>query len=132
MSKEERREITERIARKFVLLPEDGKAYVAGYIAGLEHTAAEKAPEESREAAVLEGMGLPELEWVKAVGPSREEAVSGIRQLAIDIADTVIENAFHVDTGRMRRLESAKEEAGRLQEMIGGLLEMIKKEAYQE
>ena len=28
MSKEERREITERIARKFVLLPEDGKAYV--------------------------------------------------------------------------------------------------------
>lgn len=98
----------------------------------MEDTAAEKAPEESREAAVLEGMGLPEPEWVKAVGPSREEAVSGIRQLAIDIADTVIENAFHVDTGRMRRLESAKEEAGRLQEMIGGLLEMIKKEAYQE
>lgn len=37
MSKEERREITERIARKFVLLPEDGKAYVAGYIAGREY-----------------------------------------------------------------------------------------------
>lgn len=97
-----------------------------------EDTAAEKAPGESREAPVLEGMGLPEPEWVRAGGPSREEAVSGIRQLAIEIADTVLENAFHVDTGRMRRLESAKEEAGRLQEMIGGLLEMIKKEAYQE
>ena len=33
---------------------------------------------------------------------------------------------------KMRRLESAKEEAGRLQELVGGLLEMIKKEAYQE
>lgn len=97
-----------------------------------EDTAAEKAPEESREAAVLEGMGLPEPEWVKTREPSREDAVSGIRQLAIDIADTVIENAFHVDTGRMRQLELAKEDAGRLQEMIGGLIEMIKKEAYQE
>lgn len=37
MSKEERKEIAERVAQKFILLPEDGKAYVAGYIAGREY-----------------------------------------------------------------------------------------------
>lgn len=37
MTKKERQEITERIAQKFILLPEDGKAYVAGYIAGREY-----------------------------------------------------------------------------------------------
>ena len=36
MSKEERKELVERVAQKFILLPEDGKAYVAGYIAGRE------------------------------------------------------------------------------------------------
>ena len=89
-------------------------------------------PEDGRRAAGLEGMSLPDPVWVRAGETSREEAVSEIRQLAINIADTVVENAFYVDTMKMRRLESAKDEAGRLQELVGGLLEMIKKEAYQE
>lgn len=95
-------------------------------------TVEEQSPENGRQAAGLEGMSLPDPVWVRARETSREEAVSEIRQLAIDIADTVIENAFYVDIMKMRRLESAKEEAGRLQELVGGLLEMIKKEAYQE
>ena len=36
MSKDERKEVTERIAEKFALLPEHEKSFIAGYMARVE------------------------------------------------------------------------------------------------
>jgi len=106
--------------------PEDGAGKQAG-------TMAENAVEETREAAGLEGMKLTEPEWVNDDSRcERKETVDKIRRLAGDIADAVEDNAFWVDEAKMQKLESAQEDAALLKDLINGLIEQIKKEAYQE
>ena len=94
----------------------------------------EGAAGETKEAAGLEDMGLPEPEWVNAgTGvTSLEQMAAGIRQLAVDIANAVIENAFDIDIGRMRELEAARKNAGRLEKMIGELIRLAGEEIHQE
>lgn len=96
--------------------------------------AQEGAAGETKEAAGLEGMGLPEPEWINTgtETPSLDRMAAGIRQLAVDIANAVIENASHVDPGKIRELEAARENAGRLEKMIGELVRLAGKEIHQE
>ena len=61
-----------------------------------------------------------------------EGMAAGIRQLAVDIANAVIENAFDIDIGRMRELEAARKNAGRLEKMIGELIRLAGEEIHQE
>lgn len=51
MERNEKKEIIDRIATKFVMLPENGKSYIAGYIAGMEE--AQRRKEEKKKDEMM-------------------------------------------------------------------------------
>lgn len=82
MTKTERKEITERVAQKFILLPEDGKAYVAGYIAGREY-------EQNRQNVMRQEVESPNVNKKPTINQLRKE--NGLSEISDgDIALTKV------------------------------------------